>query len=74
NAAFYLWLKVPLCDVEFARQLYRDYNVTVLPGSYLARDARGVNPGENFVRIALVASIMECAAAAERIKKLVSSL
>jgi N-succinyldiaminopimelate aminotransferase len=74
NAAFYLWLKVPLCDVEFARQLYRDYNVTVLPGSYLARDARGINPGENFVRIALVASIMECAAAAERIKKLVSSL
>lgn len=77
DAAFYLWVKIspiPLNDVEFARQLYRDYNVTVLPGSYLARDAHGINPGENFVRIALVASLMECAAAAERIKKLVSSL
>ena len=74
DAAFYLWAKIPVSDVEFARQLYRDYNVTVLPGSYLARDAHGVNPGENFVRIALVASLMECAAAAERIKKLVSSL
>jgi N-succinyldiaminopimelate aminotransferase len=74
DAAFYLWLKIPMNDVEFARQLYRDYNVTVLPGSYLARHAHGINPGENFVRIALVASIMECAAATERIKKLVSSL
>ncbi|SDZ98184.1 succinyldiaminopimelate transaminase [Nitrosospira multiformis] len=74
DAAFYLWLKVPVNDVEFARQLYRDYNVTVLPGSYLARHAHGINPGENFVRIALVASVMECAAATERIKKLVSRL
>ena len=74
DAAFYLWLKIPINDVEFARQLYRDYNVTVLPGSFLARRAHGINPGENFVRIALVASVMECAAATERIKKLVSSL
>ncbi len=74
DAAFYLWLNTPVNDVEFTRKLYRDYNVTVLPGSYLARHAHGINPGENFVRIALVASLMECAAAAERIKILVSRL
>ncbi|MCX7184160.1 MAG: succinyldiaminopimelate transaminase, partial [Nitrosospira sp.] len=48
-AAFYLWARTPVSDVEFAQQLYRDYNVTVLPGSYLARPAHGINPGENFV-------------------------
>ena len=46
--------------------LYRDYNVTVLPGSFLAREAHGVNPGENFVRIALVAPLEECVEAAKR--------
>jgi N-succinyldiaminopimelate aminotransferase len=74
DAAFYLWLNTPVNDVEFTRKLYHDYNVTVLPGSYLARYANGINPGENFVRIALVPSLMECAAAAERIKILVSRL
>ncbi|MDN5752917.1 MAG: aminotransferase class I/II-fold pyridoxal phosphate-dependent enzyme, partial [Nitrosospira sp.] len=74
DAAFYLWVKTPISDVEFTRQLYRDYNVAVLPGSYLARHAHGINPGENFVRIALVASLAECVEAAERIKNLVTSL
>ena len=74
DAAFYLWIKTPISDIEFARQLYRDYNVKVLPGSYLARYAHGINPGENFVRIALVAPLAECVAAIERIKMLVSSL
>ena len=45
EAAFYLWLRTPIADTEFARRLYETYNVTVLPGSYLAREARGVNPG-----------------------------
>ncbi len=40
DAAFYLWIKTPVSDVEFTRQLYRDYNVTVLPGSYLGDDMR----------------------------------
>ena len=35
-----------LHDTEFAARLYADYNVTVLPGSYLARDAHGINPGD----------------------------
>ena len=74
DAAFYLWAKTPISDVEFTRQLHCDYNVTVLPGSYLARDVRGINPGENFVRIALVASLAECREAVDRIKKLVIEL
>ncbi len=67
DAGFYLWLRVPIADTSFAQQLHRDYNVTVLPGSFLAREARGVNPGENFVRIALVASLAETLEAARRI-------
>lgn len=74
DAAFYLWLNTPVNDVEFTRKLYRDYNVTVLPGSYLARHAHGINPGENFVRLALVAPLSECVAAVERIKMMVSRL
>lgn len=74
DAAFYLWVKTPVGDVEFTRKLYQDYNVTVLPGSYLARYAHGINPGENFVRIALVAPLTECIEAASRIKMLMSCL
>jgi len=67
DAAFYLWLDTLGDDAEFTRRLYREQNVLVLPGSYLAREARGVNPGKNFVRIALVASTQECTDAAHRI-------
>jgi len=70
DAAFYLWAKVDrlgVDDTEFARRLYADYNVTVLPGSYLARDAHGINPGRNFVRLALVADVEECIEGAQRI-------
>lgn len=74
EAAFYLWARTPLDDAEFARRLYRDYNVTVLPGSYLARQAHGINPGENFVRIALVAPLAECVEAAGRIQDLIQKL
>ena len=77
DAAFYLWAKIKQTnsskgsDTEFALKLYRDFNVTVLPGSYLAREAHGTNPGQNFVRLALVASLQECVEAANRINKLV---
>jgi N-succinyldiaminopimelate aminotransferase len=70
DAAFYLWANVErtgLKDTEFARRLYADYNVTVLPGSYLARSAHGTNPGSNFVRMALVADVSECVEGAKRI-------
>ncbi|PSJ18423.1 succinyldiaminopimelate transaminase [Nitrosomonas supralitoralis] len=74
DAGFYLWIKTPIDDTEFTRQLYQDYNVTVLPGSYLARDAQGSNPGKNYVRIALVTSAQECIEAMQRIKSLVTRL
>lgn len=67
DAAFYLWARTPVPDTEFAVKLYRDFNVTVLPGSFLARDAHGSNPGKNFIRMALVTSLAESKEAAERI-------
>jgi N-succinyldiaminopimelate aminotransferase len=74
DAAFYLWARTPIADTDFARRLYRDYNVTVLPGSFLAREAHGVNPGTNFIRIALVAEPQECLEAAERIRTFAKTL
>jgi N-succinyldiaminopimelate aminotransferase len=69
DAGFYLWARAPggLSDTDFARRLHAEYNVSVLPGSYLAREADGINPGAGFVRIALVADTHECVEAAERI-------
>ena len=79
DAGFYLWAGVPArfggqnpvaaghADVVFARELYAQYNVTVLPGSYLAREAQGHNPGAGRVRMALVAETAECVEAAQRI-------
>jgi len=67
DGGFYLWLQTPVGDCEFARRLHEQYNVLVLPGSFLARDAHGVNPGKNRARIALVAPIEECVEAAGRI-------
>ena len=74
DAGFYLWLRTPFADTLFAQALYRDYNVAVLPGSYLARSAQGVNPGENFVRLALVASVAETLEAAQRIATFTTNL
>ena len=67
EGAFYVWLRTPIDDGDFARELHRQYNVLVLPGSFLAREAHGSNPGKNHVRIALVAPIDECMEAARRI-------
>ena len=69
DASFYLWLRTPVADTLFAQLLHRDYNVSVLPGSFLARESHGVNPGENFIRLALVANFDETVEAAERIVK-----
>jgi N-succinyldiaminopimelate aminotransferase len=71
EAAFYLWARVPGGDDEaWARRLFAETHVTVLPGRYLSRDAGGSNPGRGFVRIALVASVAEAAEAAQRIASL----
>lgn len=74
DAGFYLWAKTPIADTDFARGLLEHYNVVVLPGSFLARESDGVNPGAGFVRIALVASLEECLEAAERIRTFCRSL
>ena len=72
DAGFYLWAGVPGGDdVAFARALYAQYNVTVLPGRYLARDVGGLNPGAGRVRLALVAELDECLQAADRIVRFV---
>ena len=67
EGAFYYWLDVGMDDVFFAHELYRRENITVLPGSYLARNFKGENPGANHVRIALVAPLDECVNAIRRL-------
>jgi N-succinyldiaminopimelate aminotransferase len=74
DAAFYLWARTPIDDALFARRLLAEQAVTVLPGSYLARDAHGANPGRGYVRIALVAEADECREGVERIVALARAL
>jgi N-succinyldiaminopimelate aminotransferase len=73
DAGFYLWAGVGGSDTEFARELLAQYNVTVLPGSYLARETGGNNPGAGRIRMALVAPTAECVEAAQRIVQFVQS-
>ncbi|HEX6295413.1 MAG TPA: succinyldiaminopimelate transaminase [Burkholderiales bacterium] len=74
QGGFYLWLRTPGDDTEFSRRLYAEYNVLVLPGSYLAREAGGVNPGRNRVRIALVAPLAECTEAMQRVSQFMTNV
>jgi len=75
DAGFYLWAAVPGGeDIAFARGLLAQYNVGVLPGSLLARDAHGLNPGQGRIRLALVAAVDECVEAAERIVSFTKNL
>lgn len=69
DASFYLWLKTPSNDEDFARDLFSEQNITVLPGSYLSRKVDGINPGSQHIRMALVASYDECIEAAQRIRQ-----
>lgn len=85
DAGFYLWAAVPerfapkaqaaglSLDEWFTRELLAQYNVAVLPGSYLAREAQGVNPGNGRVRMALVAGVDECVEAAQRIRAFIQA-
>jgi len=68
DGAFYLWPDVQRDDETFTRDLFATQNLTILPGSYLARDTRDGNPGRNRVRISLVAPVEECVNAAQRIR------
>ena len=74
DASFYFWVKTPIADTEFARRLYQDQHLTVLAGSYLGRVAHGINPGENYVRLAMVSPLNECIEAAHRITNFIQSL
>ena len=78
QAGFYLWATTPIPDTEFAARLYAEQNITVLPGSLLSRDTVenniNKNPGENKIRMALVAPLEECQEAANRINKLLLNL
>ena len=77
DAGFYLWAGIPAAfkgsDTDFSRELLAAYNVVVLPGSYLAREAQGSNPGAGRVRMAMVAETAECAEAARRIVQFIQS-
>ncbi len=74
DGGFYFWLRTPIPDTEFASRLLEACNVTVLPGSYLAREAHGVNPGANHVRVALVAEYDECMEGVQRIADFIKTL
>ena len=79
DAGFYLWADISRHnahrdDIAFALGLLAQYNVAVLPGSLLAREAQGVNPGQGRIRLALVAEVEECLEAAQRIVQYVHSL
>ena len=74
DGGFYLWIRTPIDDAEFARGLFGKYNVTVLPGSFLAREAHGGNPGRNHVRVALVATPDECLEGVRRIAEFSTGL
>lgn len=73
-AGFYLWPKTPVDDATFTRELFARAHVNVVPGSYLSREADGLNPGAGRVRLALVASLEACIEAAGRIRHVVETL
>ncbi len=74
EGAFYLWMRTPIDDRGFTRRLHAERNVMVLPGSFLARDVAGENPGRNRVRVALVPPLAECIEAAERMMQFARTL
>ena len=74
DAGFYLWARTPIDDREFARRLFAEQHVTVLPGRFLSREVDGENPGAGFVRMALVAPVEECREAAGRIAEFTRTL
>lgn len=73
-AGFYLWPKTPTDDVTFARDLYAQQNLTVLPGSFISRKTERGNPGENRIRLALVPDLNDCIEAAKRIARFTQSI
>jgi len=73
DGAFYLWPRVGADDELFTRELFAAQNLTVLPGSYLARESGGINPGRGRIRISLTAGVDQCVEAAGRIRAFIAS-
>ncbi|HFD12910.1 MAG TPA: succinyldiaminopimelate transaminase [Crenotrichaceae bacterium] len=73
DGGFFLWPQTPMADTTFARELYINCNITVLPGQYLSRKSEGVDPGQNRVRLALVHSHHQCLTAAHHIRDFISN-
>ena len=73
-AAFYLWPRTPVDGEAFAAGLYEQEHIVVLPGAYLGREQDGVNPGAARVRLALVAPLDDCVAAAGRVADFAATL
>ena len=69
EGAFYLWAAIGGDDAAFARALYESTHLIVLPGSFMARDAHGENPGRGRVRISLVPELAQCLEAAARLRQ-----
>jgi N-succinyldiaminopimelate aminotransferase len=74
EGGFYLWAEVGGDDERFTRDLFATQNITVLPGSYLARTAGGINPGAGRVRISLVPNVAQCVEAARRLRSKLARL
>lgn len=74
DAGFYLWPRTPIADTDFARRLFAEQHIRVLPGRFIARDTAAGNPGANHVRIALVATEQQCVEAAGRLKRFIEQL
>lgn len=74
DAGFNFWAKTPISDVDFSQRLFAEQHITVLPGSYLSRGEPHNNPGSGHVRMAMVAPLAECVAAAERMKTFINAL
>jgi N-succinyldiaminopimelate aminotransferase len=73
DASFYLWAGTTINDEHFTREIYAQQHLNVVPGSYLSRNVNGINPGENRIRLALVATLEECIEGAQRIRDFIES-
>jgi aspartate/methionine/tyrosine aminotransferase len=64
EATFYIWLKVE-DEIAFTTKLYKEYNLKVIPGSFLGREGEG----KGYVRLALVYEADKTREALQRIAR-----
>ena len=73
EGTIYIWQKVPdgMSSLDFAKKLLdREVAIVTTPGSWLSVEAHGINPGEGYVRFALVPPVEKVKEAAARLKNL----